>query len=689
MPTLGDSYPCGRIGCDQVIVVETGTPGRRRLYHDPACKLKAQHARQTAKRRGLKLAESEAQAEARIKQSSPERVTTIDERGIETYTSARRGPLYDKFRRTGVHERIAAGEISASEAAEILANLDPQFARTRRQHVSQWMASIKEDDHRARLTAMHRVEGSAAHLLEDFPAFRAAYFETIVYDSAMDVAPEPQPYLTPEFHQVWVDSILDTMRRGGRLMILSPPRHGKTDLLTHFAAWMIMRNPNIRILWVGGNEDIAKQSVYAVRTLLEENEKLRAAYAPEGTFHPGKAQPWTDEKFTVATRTVAQKSPTMRAVGRGTKVLSRDCDLIIVDDIIDQKAIVNPENRVKDADWVRTQIGSRKMAHTAVVVIGSRQHPDDLYNDLLENPAWRSIVESAHDPACPINPDDADAHVDCVLFPELNPYWHLREQMDDFGPARFSMVYQNDPADAGVRVFDAPTLEGTKNFNRRVGDLNYMVTNGTPIGALPLVAGIDPASAGVQACFLWAVHPESKTRLMLDMEAEMAGGIDGFLRVMKMWYEKYLCDQWVLESNAHQAMWMSTEVRDYAYANGISVHMKDTRGDKSDPDLGVTHHAVLMGQDSPLPHATKRIDIPWAPDAETRRKADKVIRGYLSYEGNVGRKRGRTDIVMSAWIPEQRIRGLLRLHTRRRDPRRGQVTYTFSPVPGIPNVIRP
>ena len=51
------------------------------------------------------------------------------------------------------------------------------------------------------------------------------------------------------------------IENGGNLMILSPPRHGKTELLIHFAIWQICRNPNVRIMWVGGNEDIAKNAV--------------------------------------------------------------------------------------------------------------------------------------------------------------------------------------------------------------------------------------------------------------------------------------------------------------------------------------------------------------------------------------------------------------------------------------------
>jgi hypothetical protein len=98
-------------------------------------------------------------------------------------------------------------------------------------------------------------------------------------------------------------------------MILSPPRHGKTDLLIHFVIWLICKNPNIRILWVGGNEDIAKNAMGSVLDQLEFNELLIEEICGPGVkFKPKtkSAKSWSQSGFTVGTRTVTGiKSPTM------------------------------------------------------------------------------------------------------------------------------------------------------------------------------------------------------------------------------------------------------------------------------------------------------------------------------------------------------------------------------------------
>ena len=205
--------------------------------------------------------------------------------------------------------------------------------------VARMMLAYKED--KAKLAARENwdIPEEAKDSLKSFKKFRDRYFLTET----------GQQYETAKFHKNWIKNILKAIDKGEQLMILSPPRHGKTDLLTHFAVWQICQNPNIRVMWVGGNEDIAKNSVGAVLDHLENNEKLIEDFCGPGeTFKPKSrtGKTWSSGQFTVKTRTVTGiKSPTMVAVGKGGKILSRDCDLIIADDIEDHGTTVQPSSR--------------------------------------------------------------------------------------------------------------------------------------------------------------------------------------------------------------------------------------------------------------------------------------------------------------------------------------------------------
>ena len=125
----------------------------------------------------------------------------------------------------------------------------------------------------------------------------------------------------------------------------------------------------------------------SVMDTLDSNEKLKEDFCgPGGSFKPATraGKMWSRNGFTVSTRTVSGiKSPTMIGIGRGGKILSRDCDIIIADDIEDHSSTMQPASRNNTKNWWTTTLGSRKEEHTAMVLIGSRQHPDDLYSCLL------------------------------------------------------------------------------------------------------------------------------------------------------------------------------------------------------------------------------------------------------------------------------------------------------------------
>jgi hypothetical protein len=83
----------------------------------------------------------------------------------------------------------------------------------------------------------------------------------------------------------------------------------------------------------------------------------------------------------------------MVGIGRGGKILSRDCDIIIGDDLEDHSSTMQPASRENTRNWWTTTLSSRKEEHTAIIVIGSRQHYDDLYSHLLDNESWQTLVK--------------------------------------------------------------------------------------------------------------------------------------------------------------------------------------------------------------------------------------------------------------------------------------------------------
>lgn len=490
-------------------------------------------------------------------------------------------------------------------------------------------------------------------LVEAFVSWRTHFFKAGRYD-----------YQTKDYHRRWIRAVLEAIYLGQRTLILSPPRHGKTDLLIHFCVWQIIRNSNVRILWVGPNGDIAENCLGQVRDLLETHEALAEAYlGPGQSWAPARrgGNLWTRDKFTVANRTAPQKQPTMWAAGVEGKIHSLDADFIVVDDPADPDKSYTPGGRDRIANWFKQKLITRKMDGTGVAVISSRVHPHDLYSEFIDSENWMVWVDKAHDKSiCGIDLYDPHDTEDCVLFPEMNPLRYLREQCDDVGLPLFEMMYLNQPRPDGTLIFDPDIIRAKCLDNHRSIGLDDL-----PGSSYRLVAGLDPAAAGVQAAFLWAVDlpsfaadydPEDPRQAdrkpayyMVDMETQSAGGIGGAETLILDWYDRYGVQLWVIEDEAYQRVfWDDPRIRKLQATHGIEIRPAHTSKHKHDPIFGVSGQARRYHEGL--------VRLPYF-GSEAVRKTDALIRQLTNFTDDPERiaknrgKRGFSDILMSSWFP--------------------------------------
>lgn len=568
----------------------------------------------------------------------------------------RRGDVYATLESSpALVDALAGGAVSATAAAEAIGvgrtTFDHAYATflaegaariaadawVRDPTYDEWLATGDFD-----YTETQDLDEWLDRATEGFVSFREHFFST------------PRgPYYTKEFHRAWIRGILHAIVTGGRQLILSPPRHGKSELLVHFAVWLIARDPSFRIIWIGGNSDIASDMVGAVKQHLESDEELRTALIGPAQWRPlgRRATTWGATKFTVANRSQVAKAPTMRSVGRQGKILSMDVDLIICDDIEDFDSTVNETERGKTRSWWFNTVESRKEEHTAWVTIGSRQHPDDLYDYLLGDSEWEAIVNSAHDPVCGKDPATEEDHDSCMLFPELRSYRWLagkRRTAEAQGLlANYEMVYLNDPRPPGMTVFSETSIEASKNWGRRVGLAGLDHDKG-----YHLVAGLDPSATGFQAALLWA-YVKSENRLYgVDIDNRRGGGVYEAFALFRDWDERYGVKHWVVEENGFQrAIGENREVREWANREGVYLEPHQTQGgNKHDNVYGVGAMAHLY--DSGL------VDLPWG-DEESREKFGLLIsqmRRFVDRAAVMRRGNRLSDVLMASWFPMKAIR---------------------------------
>ena len=459
--------------------------------------------------------------------------------------------------------------------------------------------------------------------------------------------------LVEEFHLRWIKSIIKAWATGGKQLILSPPRHGKSEMLIRFAIWFIVMYPNIRIGWFCASRDVAELMLGAVKDHLENNEELiRDTLPPGEVFNPGlkSGKPWSKKEIKVAQQShVGQKSSSLLALGLTSKFLSRDMDLIIIDDPEDFDSTMEAAQRKKARNKLG-EIGTRKEEHTAQVFISSRQHPDDLGNHLLAMEgtplSWSAIVDTAHSEDCTEDPDDWDAHYDCLLFPAVRSYRWLMEkklEMEMLGiPHAYSMRYLNRPIPEDGQVFDVDRIrEVALNRDRALG------LDGLPLGHL--VGGLDPSARGIQAAFLWHYRETGDAKMpvkmsMVDLDATRSGGVAGAVKVILDWYELYGVMVWYYETDGLLAEFYKLVKTEVAKVNpNIVIKPHHTGNVKMDVEAGISAMA-------PVYHSGA-VDLPYG-SSEARSKVNMLLRQLeLWTTDGVQSKRALTDIKMAQWFP--------------------------------------
>lgn len=600
--------------CDRPLPAYSGK-GRPPKYH-PECKVVLDKRRWRAKYQPPKA-----------KLSKPVNREFSDSKGDADGRSQFRRPP-DEFIEDRWAERISDEGWSRKDAAEYF-GVDPST-------ITRWIAYVAKQARTEARRSRWKPPPEAEASLYDLAAFRERYFRTA----------EGEKYITADCHVRWIDVLERAVQEGTRQAIVAPPRHGKSEALVHKVIQLIIRNPNIRILWIGGNEEIAEVSTRLVMNELEGNERLIADFCgPGGSFKPAArtGAKWTTKELTVATRTRAIAGSTLKAVGQGGKILSRTADVLICDDLEDDQSTAQPKGRADTVRWFTKDVASRKTAKTAWFYIGSRQHPEDLISYLLGNPKWDVIVEQAHDDACDKPEQPFDAHVDCVLAPELRSFEFLMDQKHSMPIETFEMQFLNRPRSDGLTIFPRDVVEACRDYSRSLGE----VPSGTR-----LIAGLDPASSGYQAAVLWAVHVESNTRFLVDVENIKGGGVVHMRSILERWTHKYPgLVEWVIEQNiVEDTLAHDTPLRELKQRLGFRFVPHKTGRNKWDLRMGVKG-LVPAFED-------RRIVLPYG-DVESRAKVEPLINQFVNFTDNATSHQTsyKTDIVMAAWFPEATIQG--------------------------------
>ena len=168
-------------------------------------------------------------------------------------------------------------------------------------------------------------------------------------------------------------------------LLLFPRDHGKSRMIAYRVAWELTKDPTLRILYISATANLAEKQLGFIKTILTSDTYSR--YWPDHV-HPedGKRTRWTNSEIMLdhpLRKAEKVRDPSVFTGGLTTSLTGMHCDIAVLDDIVVYENAYTGEGRNK----VKSQyslLSSIEGADAREWVVGTRYHPVDLYNDLLQ-----------------------------------------------------------------------------------------------------------------------------------------------------------------------------------------------------------------------------------------------------------------------------------------------------------------
>jgi predicted phage terminase large subunit-like protein len=210
-----------------------------------------------------------------------------------------------------------------------------------------------------------------------------------------------------------------------RLVVHAPPRHGKTELLLHFIAWVLWRRPELQMAYCSYGADITRSKS---RVAMGFVQRLGVQLATENVT----------EWLTPQRGGLRAKSVTEGLTGHAV-------NLGIIDDPVKGR-LQAESSRMRDRlkDWAESEFLTRLEPGASAVCTMTRWHPDDLAGWLIREKGWEEL-------RLPALTDG-----DVALWPERWSPEALKTRRAEVGEYTWASLFQGVPRPRGGAVFGDP-----------------------------------------------------------------------------------------------------------------------------------------------------------------------------------------------------------------------------------------
>lgn len=203
------------------------------------------------------------------------------------------------------------------------------------------------------------------------------------------VAPWYQParhhYLVAEYLEQVYRYIESGGQEGiGRLMVVEPPRHGKTEEVSRlFPSWLLGKLPDSRTILTAYGADLANEDSRAVRNYVT-SEQYKKLF---GEMSALDAPVELDEESSAKANwsLAAPHRGMVVSAGIGGSIVGKGAHLLVIDDPFKNRKDAESESyRQGLISWYKSAAYTRLEKGGAIIITHTRWHPDDLAGTLLE-----------------------------------------------------------------------------------------------------------------------------------------------------------------------------------------------------------------------------------------------------------------------------------------------------------------
>jgi phage terminase large subunit-like protein len=483
------------------------------------------------------------------------------------------------------------------------------------------------------------------------------FFDT--YYCGMRFAEHRRKWLT-RFDTAW-QSAKETKEKG-RLLVLAPRDHGKTEVAITYAVRAILMNRNVRILWICESASQAEKRMRRVKALLRSERVIEDwASEPEVGCTPLESEdvPWTQTQLYVP-RTLESVDPTVTAIGSGGAVTGAHFDLVLADDLESDTTVYTASMRDKTKRWFRATVLPMLTRGGLIITVGTRKHYGDLYGDILNDPSW-SVLE---DPAIKRWPEahrfitaevdgrevisDVEIEGECeVLWPEERPAKYLLRERRSMGSQLFAREFQNQVQDDSASAFKYEWLEHAKKRGAELSlyeipDIKGLeIVQGWDFSLVQSVSDAEKRDTDFTVGTTWARDPATGDHYLLGLYRKRGMSASMLRNAVIEEFERFRgrVRSVAVERNAFGELHYVglQQTTDLPLIGHVTTGKK-----KADPWQGVASLGVLFEREKVIiPYATSR-------DRE-------AVEPLIQELWGLGRER-HDDTVMSLWIAHSVLR---------------------------------